>query len=300
MELLTNALPPRRIPRGDRTELVRNASGRIAGWMIAGWTLTTSCTLAIESDRVQCETDAECAAYPDSVCSESICQPAPQWACLDAPQPQVSTGARHSVSFVVQNIITMMPIPGVSAHLCRKIDVTCEKPISETLVTDATGQLTFTVDDGFDGYANFEGADIIRGLYFFNPPVTTDRPAASISIGSAMVMGVLATTVGTKQQPNRAITLVGVSDCTGAPAAGVVLTAEGADPDSVPYYSKDNLPSGAATATDSAGYGGLVNANPGSITFKATLAGSGREVGQVTLLTREDSITYGSIVPDGS
>ena len=268
--------------------------------MILGWALTTSCSVAVDSDRVQCETDSDCAAYADSVCAESICVPAPKWACLDAPQAPVSNGPRHSVPFVVQNIISMMPIPGVSARLCRKIDVTCEEPVSEAQLTDASGQVTFTVDDGFDGYVNFEGEGLIRGLYFFNPPVRTDLPTASISIGSLEVMGVLARTVGTKQDPQRAITLVGVRDCTGAPAAGVVLKAEGADALSVPYYSKDNLPSGAATETDSAGYGGLVNANPGSITVRATVAGSGREVGQVTLLTREDSITYGSIVPNGS
>ncbi len=80
----------------------------------------------------------------------------------------------------------------------------------------------------------------------------------------------------------------------------MVLTAEGADPQSVPYYSEANLPSGTAEATDSSGYGGLLNAKARSITFTATVAGSRREVGQVTLLTREGSITYGSIVPDGS
>jgi len=279
---------------------VRNVSGYVAGVTIIGWALTTSCSIAVESDRVQCESDADCSAYPESICAESVCVPEPKWACLESPQPQVSTGPRHAVPFVVQNIITMMPISGVAARLCRKIDVTCEEPVSETLLTDGAGQVTFPVADGFDGYADLEGEGMIRGLSFFNPPVRTDQAPTSISIGSAEVMGLLARTVGATQAPDRAITLVGVRDCTGLPAAGVVLTAEGADAESVPYYSEANLPSGTATATDAAGYGGLLNAKAGSITFTATIAGSRREVGQVTLLTREGSITYGNIVPDGS
>jgi hypothetical protein len=279
---------------------VRNTSSKVAGLMLVGWVLTTSCTVAVDSDRVQCESDSDCAAYADSVCAESVCVVGPKWACLDAPVPPTSTGPRHTVPFLVQHIVTQTPLPGVSVRLCRKIDITCEGPLSETLVTDNAGQVNFTVDDGFDGYANFEGEGIIRGLYFFNPPVTTDLPSASISIGSAEVMGGLTKAVGATQQPGRAITLVRILDCTGAPASGVILTAEGADPEAVPFYSKDGLPSGSAEMTDVAGYGGLVNAKPGSITFTATVAGSSRKIGQVTLITRESSITYGSIVPDGS
>jgi hypothetical protein len=268
--------------------------------MLVGWALTTSCSVAIDSDRVQCESDSDCAAYGDSVCAESVCVAGPKWACLDAPVPQTSTGPSHTVPFLVQNIVTQMPIAGVSVRLCRKIDITCEGPVSETLLTDSAGQVSFAVDDGFEGYANFEGEGIIRGLYFFNPPVTTDLPSASIAIGSAQVMGILTTAVGTTQQPDRSIILVRVLDCTGAPASGVILAAEGADPESVPFYSEAGLPSGTAQATDDAGYGGLVNAKPGSITFTASVAGSRREIGQVTLITREGSITYGSIVPNGS
>lgn len=279
---------------------MRNTSSKVAGLMLVGWALTTSCSVAIDSDRVQCESDSDCAAYADSVCAESLCVAAPKWACLGAPVPPVSTGPRHTVPFVVQNIVTQMPIAGVSVRLCRKIDITCEGPVSETLVTDSAGQVSFAVDDGFDGYANFEGEGIIRGLYFFNPPVTKDLPSASIAIGSAQVMAILTNAVGATQEPGRAITLVRVLDCTGAPASGVVMAAEGADPDAVPFYSEDGLPSGSAETTDSAGYGGLVNAKPGSITFTATVAGSRRKIGQVTLITRESSITYGSIVPDGS
>jgi hypothetical protein len=173
-------------------------------------------------------------------------------------------------------------------------------PVTDELTTDSSGQVSFEVDDGFDGYADVSGEGLIHGLSFFNPPVTQDLPPTVLAIGSPAVISLLAKQVGATQAPERALVLVGVRDCTGAPGAGVALSAVGADPESVPFYAEAGLPSGSASQTDAGGYGGLLNVVPGSITFTATVAETDQRVGQVTLLTREGAITYGSIVPDGS
>jgi hypothetical protein len=222
-----------------------------------------------------------------------------KWACLETPAKPQPAMAPFRVPFLVQHLVTQAPLEGIKVNLCRKIDVTCSDPVGEELFTDAEGQVAFSVTSGFDGYAYFRGADIIDGLYFFNPPVATDQPVASISIGNAEVMALLALQAGATQEMDRGVILLAARDCTGAPASGVTFTTTGSDADAIPFYSEQGLPSGTAVRTDSAGYGGLLNAEAGSVTFTAKLESTGRRLGQVTLLAKAGAITYGSVVPDG-
>ncbi|HEV8548887.1 MAG TPA: hypothetical protein VGQ57_07665 [Polyangiaceae bacterium] len=265
--------------------------------------LTGGCSLVVDSDRVQCTTDADCeargAAFAGATCSNSVCVQDALWSCLDQPaQPPLTTGM-FQAPFIVQHLVTQQPLPGVHARLCRRIDVTCASPLGDDLVTDASGQVTFSVPGGFDGYVAFDGPDIIHGLFFFNPPVAADLPQAMISIGSTEVIALLALQAGATQEPDRGVVLLGARDCTGAPAAGITFAVSGSDPAAIPFYSEQGLPSGTAQQTDSAGYGGLLNAAAGSVTFTATQAETGRRLGSVTLLAQENAITYGSIAPDG-
>jgi hypothetical protein len=263
-----------------------------------------ACSVVVDSNRVQCSTTSDCVArgadFAGSTCVESVCVPEAKWRCLDEPIKTELGSGPYRAPFIVQHLVTQAPLSGISARLCRKIDVKCSDPVSDVLETDAAGEVTFDVAAGFDGYAYFDGPDIIPGLYFFNPAVSADLPQAMVSIGPPEVIQLLALQAGATQAPERAVVLLVARDCTGAPAAGVSFKTSGADKASIPFYSEQNLPSGGAEETDAAGYGGLLNAGAGSITFTATINETGRRLGQVTILSREGSITYGSIVPDGS
>jgi len=258
----------------------------------------------VDSSRVQCSTTDDCIArgadFAGSTCVDSVCVPEEKWRCLDAPAKTSSEPGPFRAPFIVQHLITQEPLAGISARLCRKIDVTCANPVSDVLETDDSGEVTFDVNAGFDGYAYFEGPGIIPGLFFFNPAVSSDLPRAMVSIGPPEVIQLLAAQAGATQAPDRSVMLIVAHDCTGAPASGISFKTSGADKESIPFYSEQNLPSGSAQETDAVGYGGLLNADAGSITFTATITETGRRLGQVTLLSREGSITYGSIVPDGS
>lgn len=268
------------------------------------WALTSSCSLVVDSDRVQCSTDADCAArgeaFTGSSCVNSVCVAGARWSCLEKAAAAPPASGMFQAPFIVQHLVTQQPLPGVHARLCRRIDVTCAAPLGDDLVTDESGQVTFSVPGGFDGYVAFDGPDIIHGLFFFNPPVAADLPQAMISIGSTQVIALLALQAGAVQDPDRGVVLLGARDCTGAPAPGVTFTVSGSDPAAVPFYSEQGLPSGTAQQTDSAGYGGLLNAPAGSVTFTATVVETGQRIGSVTLLSQENAITYGSISPDGS
>lgn len=284
--------------------VARNALSCVGGALLVLWTLTSGCSLVVDSDRVQCATDADCSArgeaFVGSTCVDSVCVAGARWSCLEHPPAPPPTGGMFQAPFIVQHLVTQQPLPGVRARLCRRIDVTCASPIGDELVTDASGQVTFSVAGGFDGYVAFDGPDIIHGLFFFNPPVATDLPQAMISIGSTEVIALLALQAGAVQEPDRGVVLLGARDCMGAPAPGVTFDVSGSDPGAVTFYSKQGLPSGDAVQTDSAGYGGLLNAAAGSVTFTATLAETGQRIGSVTLLAQENAITYGSVGPDGS
>jgi hypothetical protein len=263
----------------------------------------SACSLTVDADRVQCSTNADCSArgeaFEGSACIDAVCVADAKWACLDTPVTRVPAPGPFRVPFVVQHLVTQAPLAGITARLCRRIDVTCKDPVSEELLTDAQGQVSFSVTSGFDGYAHFQGAEIIDGLYFFNPPVVSDQPVAAVSIGDADVMKLLAEQAGAAQKPERSIILLAARDCTGAPASGVTFTTSASDPEAKQFYSEQGLPSGSALRTDSSGYGGLLNAAAGSVTFTAKVESTGRTLGQATLLARAGAITYGSVVPDG-
>ncbi len=268
--------------------------------------LLGACSLAVDSGRTQCSKDSDCAArgeaFAGSVCIDSFCQPEPKWSCLGTPaEPPPMTGM-FQVIFQVQHLVAQTPYAGIKVRLCRKLDVECSDVVGDTLETDAMGQVTMPVPGGFNGYARFEGDAIMTGLFFFNPPVTEDIPNIPISIGPKDVIALLAKQAGAKQDPERGVVLLSVRDCTGQVAAGVTLSFSSSvdDPLAVPFYSQAGLPSGSATETDQDGYGGLLNAAAGTVTFTGTVTATARRIGQTTLLVQNGSLSYGTLVPNGN
>ena len=264
---------------------------------------TSACSVAVDPDRVQCETNSDCSArgsaFAGSVCIESLCQPDPKWSCVGQPRPTATSSGPFQAPFLIQHLITQNPLTGVNATLCRKLDVTCDKILGGDILTDEAGKVSLAVTSGFDGYARFQSPEIAPALYFFNPPVISDLPQFSLSIGGPEVIALLALQAGVQQQPDRGVLLINARDCTGAPAAGVQLTSSEDDALAQSFYSVQGLPSDKATATDSSGYGGVLNAATGTITVTGTVAATGLELGRVTLLAQANTLTYGAVVPDG-
>ncbi|HET9932397.1 MAG TPA: hypothetical protein VFQ35_16950 [Polyangiaceae bacterium] len=262
--------------------------------------LLSSCSLVVDANRTQCSTNADCAAYANSVCVDSLCQPEPKWKCLGKPIQQPAATGKFQVDFLVRHLVTQMPLPGVSARTCRKLDVECAAQPGEQLVTDESGKVTVSVDAGFEGYVRFEGPSIAPGLYFFNPGVTSDLPQITISIGTIDVISLLALQAGARQSTDRGVALISVRNCVGGVAPGVTMASSVHDDVAVPFYSEQGLPSGSAVQTDDDSYGGLLNASPGTHTFTATLAATGQRIGQATVLIQAGALTFGSVVPDGN
>ncbi len=261
------------------------------------------CSVLVDSGRVQCSTTADCRAkgaeFEGSVCVDSLCQADPKWECVGKPRPAADGAGPFATPFTIQHLVSQAPLKEIKARLCRKLDVECTDAIGEEAVTDSQGKVTLMAPSGFDGYARFESPSTSNLLYFFNPPVTRAQPDVQLSIGGPEVIMLLAKQAKVDQAADRGVILIGARDCEGNIAPGVTLVATVQDDIATPFYSEQGLPSGTATQTDSAGYGGLLNAGAGSITFTGIVAATGFEFGHVTVLSQAQSLTYGSVVPDG-
>lgn len=269
--------------------------------LIAG---LAQCSVIVDANRTQCSTDSDCAArgpeFAGSVCAESVCQESTSWACLATPAVAPVTGTQFKVSFLVRDAVTQRPKVGLSVRLCRRLDVACVDAVSSVVTVDEQGNAAFQVDAGFNGYARFDGGDSLPGMYFFNPPVERDTMGIVISLSSPATAAGLASLTGVTLESDRGIVLLSVVDCTGTPASGIVLASTQQDARARTFYSQQGFPSAMATTTDDSGYGGIVNASPGTITFSALLEQNGKKIDETTVLVQAGTQTMTTLVPHGS
>jgi hypothetical protein len=136
-------------------------------------------------------------------------------------------------------------------------------------------------------------------MYFFNPPVARNISNIVLVMSSATTVSGLAALAGVTQDNGRGFVLLSVVDCTGVPASGVTLSSSPQDPQSRTFYAKEGFPSASATATDSSGYGGLMNASLGTLTLSASFADYSREIDEVTVLVQAATQTTTTLVAHG-
>jgi hypothetical protein len=266
------------------------------------WT-SASCSVLVERDRVQCQTNADCQArgseFAGAVCSaEQICVPDPTWGCLGQvvfAQPQ---GGPYKVTILMRDLVTGQPIPGVTARLCQKLDTTCKDPITTAdIAANAEGNVVLMLNAGFDGYAELRAPERMPGMYFFYPPVDGDRDIPLVPLLEPALVEQLAVLNGKQLRADRGHILLGGYDCERKAAAGMQLSTEDADADTSAFYVLNNVPKASARETDRSGRGGFINLKPGIVALSATLAGDSRKIATVSLFVRPGMITFTTIVP---
>ena len=271
-------------------------------------TFAVGCTLTTELDRVQCESDRDCAdrggQFLESVCVDTWCVPEPKWSCLNRAPAAAPSTRSFPVTLRVRDILWQRPMRGVEVRLCRRADDDCAAPVVNAVTTDESGDVHFdmTLDDpalGFTGYALFTGDDILPGLYFFNPPLSAARQVPPIQLLRSSLVGPLTQYVGSSLSFERGLVIVGAVDCKGTPAAGVAMVTDDPTTHLELFYSVDGLPRSTATATDNSGYAGLINVPPGKFSITGRLEPSRRVLGTVNLIVKRGAITYSQMVPLG-
>lgn len=259
------------------------------------------CSVVVDADRLQCSTDADCAArgpmFEGAVCEANVCQVPTRWSCLGNAEEEPLTTGTFKVTFFLRDTVTQEPQAGLTARLCRRLDVACTESLTELEQTDATGHVSLTVPAEFDGYLRLEGEAIAPTLYFFDPPVRSDLAEVRISVSSPQTSAGLAALTGATPDAALGVVLVTVYDCEGAPAEGVTINAGSVGSSAKFFYVRNGLPAVTATTTDETGYGGIVNAATGTATFSSSSEQG--MIGSVTALVQPGSVTIAHIIPNG-
>ncbi len=261
----------------------------------------SACTVVVDSERVQCVTDRDCAArgpeFEDSICEDSLCQPNPTWACLDEPGSVELLSDMIHVNLTLSDLLTQKPMSGVRLTLCSKIDAECQVPIGH-YESDSEGKLDVEMPTGFDGYLQTEGEGIYPTMFF--PSDTNKQRAPSVlPMVPNTFVGAMFGRLGASVADDRSIIMTTALNCLGKPASGIVLESNQSDAETVTFYGEEGLPSGTATATDEQGVGGFVNVKPGATLITTTVAETGRLAGRVAVQTRPGHLTMVMVVPNG-
>jgi hypothetical protein len=279
----------------------RNLASTISLFLILfSSSLFADCTLIVNSDRVQCHTNEDCAsrggAFASASCIDSVCKPDPTWECLAASQMPSPQAPPFRIAVTLRDLVTQTPVANAQVKLCRKIDVDCATP-SSAGSSDGHGEVSFTVDMvDFTGYLAVQASGIVPKLYFFNPPVDRDQ-AVTVSLASPAAYTGLLLQLGRQPAPGHGSIVISAADCTGAPATGVTYATSNGDTLTSAFYTVKGLPTLSGTATDSDGYGGLINVPAGAATVDTSLVSPRTNLGTISLLVQDGAITYSRVVP---
>jgi hypothetical protein len=299
-----------RRPASGRPSLHRLLSMHAAATLKAvlgllGCVSVSACSLTVDASRAQCASDLDCTtgvhALPGGVCIDSLCEVKPEWSCLslEAAEPALdiqAPGATLDVVLPVIDLVTQAPVPGLSAALCRKIDLNCQAPLAR-IFSNTDGAFELQLEQDFEGYLEIEAPDVVPGLYFFSPPLVAGERLPTLAVLSPTMMGSLMDELDAQPATGRGNALLTTQNCAGALSAGVVYETADAGPETRRFYAADGLPSVHATHTDASGYGGFLNLPAGPVSVASLVDESALPLASVSLLVRAGFITYGRILP---
>jgi len=273
----------------------------LGAWGLVSW--LAGCSVLVDANRPQCSTNADCtnrgAEFAGAVCKDGLCESDSQWSC-GAVNPPDAPAYKLTMHFT-DAVDSKKVLQGITARLCRKLDVMCESPVGPAAVADETGTVVMQVEKGFDGFVQLTDSKIAPSMYFLTPPQSGDLELPMVPLASPFVASSIVLQAGgtTWQKDTRGIVLLTAFDCTGTQAANINFSVGGApDPEAFTFYLVDNLPTTTVSVTDSTGYGGLVNVAAGVTTISASLGPGGRKVSKISVLVRPGFVSYSRVFPN--
>jgi hypothetical protein len=266
--------------------------------------------------------------------------PSGPWRCLDAPSaPVLPSAATATVRFQACDFISncTLPISGLHARVCDKLDVGCLSPRQPNIV-DQGGQIEFTVPTGargFDGYLEVTPSlapcydrsvfgDAATGLlcelapecnqaaptdacnvpiyspalWFFNPPVVADvETPFPLELYPSASLPLVLDAAGGSLAPETGSVFMSVVDCDGKPASGVSLQIAEHADVADALYFESGVLSNTATETDASGLGGFIGVPPGFVEITGVNT-DGVPVAKVGLQARPSFVTLTVLAPN--
>lgn len=277
----------------------------------SGVLLAQACSVIVEGDEAQCSTDMDCVArgFSEGTCVEQVCvEPEvvddPVWGCLGnvvEPKPDPS----KSVEFEVR-LAYAVGGAAVSTEtvvdVCDKLDITCADPdpaYPKGLSPDAEGMVDLVVPEGFDGFVQVTGPDLVDSRVYVGRPVVEPPPVEEIQLLSPSDLNLLATLAGDEPDPTRGTAIVLVVDCGGEGVGGVRFETPNADSETAQFYLINQAPTlpPTATATDVDGFGGYFNLPLGASVVRAFRDEDDVFVGESSFQILEATISYVLVAP---
>ena len=150
------------------------------------------------------------------------------------------------------------------------------------------------VASDFQGYLDVQAPGYLPALVFLDLTAIATNP--EILLLPTNVVDSLAKGAMIVRDPAAGVVLGRTVDCQYKPSAGVSVSMFPSANETGFYVIGSGVSPG-ATATDTAGNSGFMNAAPGTPTITATRGQGGQQIGQVTTLVRAGSVTYQVLPP---
>jgi hypothetical protein len=266
--------------------------------------------------------------------------PSGPWSCLDtpAPTPQPSA-ATATVRFQACDFISncTMPVEGLTARLCDKLDVGCLSP-RQLGIEDRGGLVEVEVPTGprgFDGYLEVSTGfarcydtevfgEAATGvlcqfapecdraaptdacnvpiyspvLWFFNPPIFADvQPPIPLQLYPSAALPLVLDAAGGEIIPGTGSVFVTVIDCDGKPASGITLEIAEYSDVADALYFDSGVLSNTATETDASGVGGFIHIPPGFVELTGRTQ-DGVAVAKLGVQVSPVFVTYSVLAPN--
>jgi hypothetical protein len=230
-------------------------------------------------------------------------EPGHDWSCIGAlSAPPMVTRSNANAARLVQSLqilsLAKGTVPaGVTVRACAQRDLQCTNPVSPTVSLDAQGWADLSLYDGFDGYLEIQGPEIVPTILFYQDALSIEsrRDTTPLGVVERALLPMLTSAIGAQQDPQLGLVYLRAFDCKNDPAIGVRYSIDRA---SVPFYFVAGLPSSAVTETESSGLGGFINVASGIAVVNAALSNGTKPIAlPKTLLVRADWMTGLRIIP---
>lgn len=224
------------------------------------------------------------------------------WSCvgpLSTAQSVVRSNA--NAARLVQSLQLLSLAAGTapvgSVRACTQRDINCTNPVTPSVPIDAQGWVDMPLYDGFDGYLEITGPDIVSTLLFYQDVLSpaSRRDTTPLGVVEKQLLPMLTAAIGTQQDPQLGLVYMRAFDCNNDPALGVRYSI---DKSGVPFYFVSGLPSGAVTETEGSGLGGFLNVASGIAVLNASLSSGAKPIAlPKTVLVRPNWMTGLRIIP---
>lgn len=296
-----------------------------------------ACSVLVDADDRQCSTDDACSAKHTGVagleCVDGVCvaaegadsdaapdvvvpdagadatssapdaEPPGVWECVGRHPPPVLSDV-VSVTVPIRTL-TMAALPDVRVKTCSMIDVSCEDPVLEEVVTNEQGEVVLDLPADFQGYLEATHPDYVPllvqlstlGAVYHDPDHAVWTSPQLLTSSNYDTILLLTRVSDIQIEPDRGQVHVLIEPCRGSTPYGVRLELADLEEGTTPFYLEDGLPALSAEYTDADGLAGFLNAAPGIRSLTAHQASDGMLVGRSTFLVRAGWSSAVAVLP---